>query len=543
MLFACLFCVLSLSAQAQSLTLHEVAQVGDFPAYKELVESGTVDLDEQRSDGCTALMLAAFAGHEMARRYSAAQILGSLLRLGANPDLVDDAGNTALIYAAMRGNTPEVLDLAGWGETDATIQNNDGNTASDLARRNRHTQIVEFLFVVPLFKHVEADDLQRVQGFLTTNIHHPDCDVNTRNADHHTVLHIAARDGHAEIVQVLVDADADVNLQANGGWPLGGKEVNESYTPLMYAAEKKHADVVRILLDADADVAIGTSEAAVPGEKTALHMAAGSGSVEIINLLLDAGAAIDEQDGFGRTPLVYAVLFQRRKAVEHLIIAGADVNLCTHRGETPLMRAAAYNLDEVVRLLLEAGASIDLQTSEPIGLVDSNWGKNRFSILPIGITALMFAVVDADVIVAHRLLAAGADITISNSEGDTALSLANRLGLTEILDLLEAAVNENLPDVPDVPDVPPLDNTKDAMLSSSSDLRVSFYPNPVAEMLHITSLEAAVLYLYNVSGVLVDEHQIVAGVNVVSFVAYAADTYLLRMLYADGEVVRRIVKQ
>ncbi|MBO8450903.1 MAG: ankyrin repeat domain-containing protein [Spirochaetes bacterium] len=66
-------------------------------------------------------------------------------------------------------------------------------------------------------------------------------DVNAEDPDGGTALMIAAYDGHADVVRLLLDAGADVNAEDQNG-----------STALMLAAEEGHEDIVRILTEAGA---------------------------------------------------------------------------------------------------------------------------------------------------------------------------------------------------------------------------------------------------------------------------------------------------
>ena len=86
-----------------------------------------------------------------------------------------------------------------------------------------------------------------------------------------------------------------------------------------------------------------------------IHDAAKAGDVAAITAALDAGAAIDEMDGFA-TPLYHAVNRQHLDAAKLLLARGANVNAQTKTGGAPLMAAVAKSRPELIKLLLENGA-------------------------------------------------------------------------------------------------------------------------------------------------------------------------------------------
>ena len=136
-------------------------------------------------------------------------------------------------------------------------------------------------------------------------------DVNAAQGDGMTALHWAARNGDAELTQVLLFAGANVKASTR----LGG------YTPLLMAAQHGHAAVIASLIAGGADAksanALGT---------TALMLAASSGNATAVTTLVENGADIEAREKtFGQTPLMFAVASNRVDAVKALIKAGADV--------------------------------------------------------------------------------------------------------------------------------------------------------------------------------------------------------------------------
>ena len=93
-------------------------------------------------------------------------------------------------------------------------------------------------------------------------------------------------------------------------------------------------------------------------ESTPLHAAASTGHDECAELLLRAGAAVDEQSPGGRTALFGAALAGQLGCVQLLLRSGAAINQPDNWGSTPLIAAAAEGHPRVVQLLLERGADL-----------------------------------------------------------------------------------------------------------------------------------------------------------------------------------------
>ncbi|MEO7156938.1 MAG: ankyrin repeat domain-containing protein, partial [Vicinamibacterales bacterium] len=151
-----------------------------------------------------------------------------------------------------------------------------------------------------------AKDREAVKTLLKNG-----ADVNAAQGDGMTALHWAARNGDAELTQMLLFAGANVKATTR----LGG------YTPLMMAAEQGHATVIASLLSGGSD-----SKAANSLGTTPLMLAAAAGNPQAITTLAENGAEIEAREKtFGQTPLMFAAASNRIDAVKALIKAGADV--------------------------------------------------------------------------------------------------------------------------------------------------------------------------------------------------------------------------
>ena len=166
--------------------------------------------------------------------------------------------------------------------------------------------------------------------------------VDARDLTSTTALTAAASQGHVEIVRVLLQAGADVDV------------VGLRDTALAAAADSGHVDVVRTLLNAGA-----TLDRLLPGNDTALIRAARNGNEEIVAMLLAAGADADAQGMFGSTALMHAAERGRVKIVQLLVAAGADRDLRNFAGSNALGLAAAADRNAIVEMLRARASPAD----------------------------------------------------------------------------------------------------------------------------------------------------------------------------------------
>ena len=167
------------------------------------------------------------------------------------------------------------------------------------------------------------------------------------------------------------------------------------------AAFNDRVDEVRLMLSRGMDP--GTVG---PDGTPVLVTAAREGSERVVDVLLAAGAKVDQANSYGDTALKLAALHGRLSIAKKLRARGAQVET---PGWTPLIYAATGGHDEMVRYLLAEGANIDARS-------------------PNGTTALMMAVREEKFSTAELLIVRGANVNLRNEQGASALSWAERSG-------------------------------------------------------------------------------------------------------------------
>ncbi|XP_042659036.1 ankyrin repeat domain-containing protein 6 isoform X3 [Tyto alba] len=159
-------------------------------------------------------------------------------------------------------------------------------------------------------------------------------------------LLVAAYKGQVENVVQLINKGAKVAVTKHGR------------TPLHLAAHKGHLHVVQILLKAGCDLDIQDD-----GDQTALHRAAVVGNTDVIATLIQEGCALDRQDKDGNTALHEACWHGFSQSAKVLVKAGANVLAKNKAGNTPLHLACQNSHSQSTRVLLLGGSRADLKNN------------------------------------------------------------------------------------------------------------------------------------------------------------------------------------
>ncbi|RHY55119.1 hypothetical protein DYB38_008080 [Aphanomyces astaci] len=154
-------------------------------------------------------------------------------------------------------------------------------------------------------------------------------DVNLADYDRRTPLHIAASDGNAEVVKLLIQAGA--NCHAKDRWGV---------TPLDCAKDA----VVASLMSTHIRASLFADTSTAPYRRIA------TGDTDTLKRAWLDGLALNAVDGAGRTALHVAVEKEQMNAIELLLSAGATVDVADEQGRTPMSIAVEMNASNVLSL-------------------------------------------------------------------------------------------------------------------------------------------------------------------------------------------------
>ncbi|BGP13882.1 hypothetical protein JCM10213_002521 [Rhodosporidiobolus nylandii] len=238
--------------------LHESASAGRLALVIACLEKG-ISVSQADVYGRQALHYAAMHGHALVCR--------TLLAAGTNPSIPDLDGYSPIIYSITNGRAPvvETFLAAGVSFDGTPGSGTDDLNALSLACQYGHEAIARLL-------------LERGAKVVP-------------NPAGYWPQHLAAREGHAGVLRLLVEATKGGELSI---------DVPDKFaqaTPLIHAASEGHAKSVQVLLAAGSDV-----HALDEFKRSPIHYAAWQGHIDCVNLLIDAGATRTEPAGMLLSP-------------------------------------------------------------------------------------------------------------------------------------------------------------------------------------------------------------------------------------------------
>jgi ankyrin repeat protein len=376
-------------------SLHTAIRMGSVKQVEKLIKRG-VHVDVRDKWGQTPLHCAVMKSRK--------DITEILIAANADIEAMNRRGMTPLHYASQYGHK-DIAELLIRKGADIYVKNNDGKTPLDIASKNNHIDIARLLLAhgaqIPnLRAAVQIGDRDRVKAFLEQGT-----DVNAKDGNDRTALHIAAQNKHQDIVELLLSMGADVNagdgsgfvplvyalwntdpnmvkLLLDNGADVNAKDTSMGFSILHWAIAMDSKETAELVLAAGADVnaksnsgetpldvaaygvspAVGQLLIANGAEISSLHSAAYMGDLAKMKAFIDEGADVNQKKGMIQSSSLHAAAVGGRKAVvEFLISKGADVNAQIRSGQTPLHMAAEKGHLEVVELLLESGADVHLK--------------------------------------------------------------------------------------------------------------------------------------------------------------------------------------
>ena len=381
------------------------ASKGHLNIVNYLISQRYVNIDGQDIDGDSPLMAASFNNHT--------EVVKFLVHKGANIELKKKGGAHAAYLAAQEGNLEILKILDHNAPFVIDLKDLIGRTPLQRAARNGHLNVVKYLISHPQVD-IDSQDDNGFSPLIEASINNhtkvvkylvqkgANIKLKVKSGAH--AAYIAAQKGHLNILTILVqNTPVVIDLKGdNGRTPLGRaarkghlnvvkyilshpqvdieSQDDNGFSPLMEASFYNHIEVVKYLVQKGAKIQVKNKK----NSAHAAYLAAQAGNLEILKILVQNKPAVVDLRGYnGRTPLGAAALKGHLNVVKFLI-SQPNVNINGRNiGWTPLIFATYGNHEKIVQSLLQKGADTSIKDYFGKTALDEAKSKNYVNIVKI----------------------------------------------------------------------------------------------------------------------------------------------------------------
>ena len=304
-------------------------------------------------------------------------------------------------------------------------------------------------------------DIEAIKGFIAKGKK-----IDDQGKYGYSILHLAAKNGHAAIAEFALANGSDINLQSNS-----------KKTPLHYTAQHNQLALAKLLVEAKGDLtakdkkgrtaldlatgeakrelaayfrSIGMTSKSDEAAAKSIHVAAKVGLIAALKKHLEAGVGVNDKNDDGYTPLHLATKKGHLDVAGILLEAEADIAVASKSGKTALHYVSYYSGNaDLAKLLINAGSPINIldgrnktpldyaiakKRAEVVELIRSEDGKTANELAAVG---NIFAAAEVgDLVAIKKHIENGVDLNATNKQGYTALQMAVRRGQKDATALL-----------------------------------------------------------------------------------------------------------
>ena len=277
-------------------------------------------------------------------------------------------------------------------------------------------------------------DVEKVKQLILQNNN----TIHSKNLYGDTILLWAYREGHLELVRLILEKGADINYQND----VTGE------TALIHSSKAGHFEIAQMLVKngSNTQAKDNTGEDAVLWGCTKGHL-------DIVKMLMTNNTSPDSKE---KNDCLISASHSRNKELIDFLINNYNVNInaIDEHGETALMVATMTGNNEIMRILIDNGANVNINDKR---------GRN----------ALMLSVQTGNLELAEFLIKNGADVNNKDNNGESSLMFATKAGHIRLVELL---VNNGA-------------DVNASSINNASPMYFSAFNNEVANYLYIHGAE------------------------------------------------------